>query len=206
MHCINCSTTIEQGGSFCLHCGTPVVVEANASAQKGESTSPAPPPPPQQASQPPLPPPPPPSLSSTAAAAGANFAAALKKGVADIGNAKSADDVIRTVKQNRSLMAVGAGLALLVLVVAFRMVSNAGSPPACGDAEVQTTLRQILNQRGVYNPSIGGIAEESYDSKAETRSCKAVVSQGSDVTRIEYTVEWADKKADQILVSIQAED
>ena len=151
-----------------------------------------------------MPPPPPlPPPGSAAAAAVGNLAAALKKGASDLGDARSADDVIRTVKQNRSLMVVGAGIAVLLLVLVFRSLANSGSPPACDDSEVQKTVKQILRGQGVGSASIDGLTEVSYDSKAETRSCKLVASEGSNATRLNYTVEWEDKEAKKFLVSFQ---
>ena len=151
-----------------------------------------------------MPPPPPiPPPVSAAAVAAANFAAALKKGTSDLGGARSADDVILTVKQNKPLMAVGAGIAVLLIVLLFRFWANSGSPPACDASEVKTTIKQILMEQGAGSASIDGFAEVSYDSKTETRSCKLVATAGSDATRLEYTVEWGDKAKDKFLVQFQ---
>lgn len=151
-----------------------------------------------------MPPPPPPTPPGSAArAAAANFVVAMKKGASDLGGAKSADDVIRTMKQNRPLMVVGVGIAVLLLVLVFRSIANSGSPPSCDDSDVKNTVMQILHGQGVYSATIEGLTEVSYDSKSETRSCKLMASQGSDVTKINYTVEWGDKKAKKFLVEIQ---
>lgn len=189
------------------------------------------PPPPQQASppQPPpppslppsgFPPPPPASSGPTPGAAAADLAASLKaassvvaadvsaslkKGVAELGQAKSADDVIRTVKQNRTLMAVGVGVVVLLLVLVYKVVANAGTPPTCDDSDVQRMLRGLLDRNGYYGMKAEGYSEVSYDSKAETRSCKLMVSGWRGVDTVNYSIEWGDKKAGKFLVALQPE-
>lgn len=182
-------------------------ISLHAAGNPSAGTPPPPPPqaPPQAAAPPPPPSaaPPPPSASPYAAA-GADFVASVKSGVNALGGAKSADDVVRIAKGNKPLMAAGAGVAIVLLIVIFKMVGS-GGPPGCDSDDVQPLVRKVLARNELYNSRLSGIKELSYDSKSETRSCQADVEGGEMAGTIHYTV-WQDKAAKKVYVQLQQHD
>ncbi|MBS0458313.1 MAG: zinc ribbon domain-containing protein [Proteobacteria bacterium] len=174
---------------FCSSCGQPVDAGSRFCAACGaaatSSADPVPPP------VPPKPPSPPkvPSASVTAAAA-PSAAAGTSKG---------------------KVLAGGIGGGVVGLIVLARVVIHlfGGSVPACDDDDSIKLVREILDEHGGKGVDASGFAQVSYDSKAEIRSCKAMLSaSGSDddVAKINYTVEWGDKKENKILVTIKGGD
>lgn len=108
---------------------------------------------------------------------------------------------------NAKIVAGGIGGVVLGLIVLGRVAMHlfGSSVPSCDDSDVIKLVREILDENGAKGAAASGFDEVSMDSKAQVRSCKAIISSDGtdDVIKLSYTVEWGDKAAGKFVVSIK---